>query len=90
MVSGITFSSEITCVVHLSVMSCDTSVHLTSLSLIGSGWSPKCPLAVNPGKMCFDLSFVVLDMIRDYSRGEGVLSLPEGVNVCIFVSFPMC
>jgi len=35
--------------------------------------------------MPLDLSFVFLDMIRDFSRGEGVLSLPEGMNVYIFV-----
>lgn len=71
-------------------MSCDTSVHLTSLSLVGSGWSQKCPFAVNPGKMHFDLSFVFLDMIRDFSRGEGVLSLPEGMNVYVFVCLFPC
>lgn len=40
--------------------------------------------------MRFDLSFVFLDMIRDFSRGEGVLSLPEGMNVYIFVCLFPC
>lgn len=40
--------------------------------------------------MRFDLSFVFLDMIRDFSRGEGVLSLPEGMNVYVFVCLFPC
>lgn len=40
--------------------------------------------------MRLDLSFVFLDMIRDFSRGEGVLSLPEGMNVYVFVCLFPC
>lgn len=87
MVSVIRFSSEITCAVHLSTMSCDTSVHLTFLSMIGSARSQKGTLAVNPGKIRFDFSLVLLDMITNFSRGEGLILL-GGMNVrmrlCLF------